>query len=109
MSALGLKTGVLEKTIVIQGFGNVGRHTAKFFFEAGAKVICLIERDGYIYNEDGINITELLVYEQKHGSILGFDGAITENGDTSKVRGISNPNICCIYIAIRRCVFRVTS
>ena len=50
MKPLGLSTGIEGKTVVIQGFGNVGFHTAKFFQEAGAKVIAIAEYDGTIVN-----------------------------------------------------------
>ncbi|SPQ93879.1 Glutamate dehydrogenase [Plasmodiophora brassicae] len=81
MHALGLKPGVHGKQVIVQGFGNVGRHTAKFFHEAGAKVIVLIERDGYLHNPDGIDITALWEYEKSNGTIMGFPGATTVNGN----------------------------
>ena len=35
------------------------------------------EYEGSIYNENGINITELLTYRKENGSILGFPGSKT--------------------------------
>jgi glutamate dehydrogenase (NAD(P)+) len=37
MQRLGLAIGIVGKTVVVQGLGNVGYHTAKFFREHGAK------------------------------------------------------------------------
>jgi glutamate dehydrogenase (NAD(P)+) len=53
MEKFGLNTGVESKRIVVQGLGNVGYHTAKFFEAAGSKVIALAEYEGAIYNEKG--------------------------------------------------------
>ena len=62
--------------VVIQGFGNVGYNTAKFLSEEDkAKVICIVEQDGYVYNEDGLNIEELYQHKNEKGSVLGFSGA----------------------------------
>jgi glutamate dehydrogenase (NAD(P)+) len=72
---LGLSVGIEGKTFVIQGFGNVGYHTAKFVYEAGGKVISVAEWDGAIYNEDGLNIPELLAHRDKTGSITKFPGS----------------------------------
>jgi glutamate dehydrogenase (NAD(P)+) len=55
MKDIGLKTGLKDKTIIIQGFGNVGFHTALFLHQAGAKIIGICEYNGSILNKDGIN------------------------------------------------------
>lgn len=75
MKRVGLSTGLEGKTVIVQGLGNVGYHTAKYFYEAGAKVICLIEWDGAIYNQKGLDPTEVLKYKQETGSVTGFPGA----------------------------------
>jgi glutamate dehydrogenase (NAD(P)+) len=51
--------------VVIQGFGNVGAHLAKFLYEEGAKVIAVNDVDGCLHNEDGLNIPELFVHAYK--------------------------------------------
>ncbi len=72
MDALGLTTGVAGKTIVVQGLGNVGYHSAKFFHEAGAKIIAIAEAEGAIYNENGINYEEAFQHRQATKSLLNF-------------------------------------
>lgn len=39
MDRIGFTTGVQGKRVVVQGLGNVGYHTAKFFQEAGALIV----------------------------------------------------------------------
>lgn len=75
MGRLGLETGVKNKKVVVQGLGNVGYHSAKFFREAGAKVIALAEYEGAIMNPDGLNEEEVFQHRKKTGSILNFPGA----------------------------------
>lgn len=53
MDAVGLTTGVAGKRVVVQGFGNVGSWSAKFFHDNGAKVVAVVERDCYVYNPEG--------------------------------------------------------
>lgn len=48
-------------------------------------VIVLIERDGYLHNPDGIDITALWEYEKSNGTIMGFPGATTVNGNQEEV------------------------
>jgi len=63
-------------TIVVQGFGNVGYHAAKFLSENdGAKVTAIVERDGYIENADGLPVEAVKQHQLKHGTILGFPNA----------------------------------
>ena len=74
MKKLGLTTGVEGKRVIVQGLGNVGYHAAKFFREGGAKLICLAEHDGAVYNDNGLNEEEVFQYKKKTGSIKGFPG-----------------------------------
>ncbi len=75
MQKLGLTTGVEGKTVVVQGLGNVGYHSAKFFREHGAIVVSIAEYEGAIYKADGINEEELFQHRKATGSILNFPGA----------------------------------
>lgn len=77
MEKLGLEPGLDGKRVVIQGLGNVGYHAAKYFYEAGSKITCLIEFDGAIYSEKGMNPDEVLKHRQETGSILNFPGVKT--------------------------------
>lgn len=65
-------------TVTVQGFGNVGYHAAKFLSEEdGAKILCIIEHDGYLWNPDGIDIAAVRRHQANTGSILGFPGAVS--------------------------------
>ena len=75
MKRIGLEPGLEGKTVIVQGMGNVGYHAAKYFHEAGAKVICLIEWDGAIYNSKGLDPDAVLKYRNETGSIAGFPGS----------------------------------
>jgi glutamate dehydrogenase (NAD(P)+) len=75
MEKLGLSTGVEGKTVVVQGLGNVGYHTAKYFRENGAKVVAIAEWEGAIYNPDGLNEEEVFQHRKAKGTILNFPGA----------------------------------
>ena len=83
MQKLGLPMGIKGKTVVVQGLGNVGYHSAKFFREGGATVIAIAEYEGAIYKADGINEEELFQHRKATGSILNFAGAT--NLETSKI------------------------
>jgi glutamate dehydrogenase (NAD(P)+) len=75
MARLGMPAGIEGKRIVVQGLGNVGYHTAKFFREHGAKVIAIAEYEGAICNENGLHEDEVFQYRRKNGSIFNFPGA----------------------------------
>jgi glutamate dehydrogenase (NAD(P)+) len=75
MKKLGLTVGVEGKTVVVQGLGNVGYHSAKFFREHGSKVIAIAEYEGAIFNESGLNEEEVFQHRKATGSILNFPGA----------------------------------
>ncbi len=75
MKKQGLEVGVKGKTVVVQGLGNVGYHSAKFFRENGSKVIALAEFEGAIFNADGLNEEDVFQHRKATGSILNFPGA----------------------------------
>lgn len=72
MKELGLTVGLDGKTVIVQGFGNVGYHSAKYMMEAGAKIIAICEYDGAIHNEKGIDIEALYKHRNEHGTITTF-------------------------------------
>ena len=76
MKKLGLKPGVEGKNIIVQGLGNVGYHSAKFFREHGAKVIVIAEMEGAIMNPNGLNEEQVFQHRKATGSILNFPGAV---------------------------------
>ena len=76
--------GTLDgKRIVVQGLGNVGYHAALFLSEEdGCKITAVIERDGAVINDDGLNIAELRHHIDETGGVSGFAGGqYTQNGN----------------------------
>jgi glutamate dehydrogenase (NAD(P)+) len=82
MKKLGLEAGVEGKRIVVQGLGNVGYHSGKFFQDAGAKVVGLAEYEGSICNDNGLDVDEVFNHRKKTGSILNFPGATNFSKNT---------------------------
>lgn len=78
MTPLGLKAGLTDKRVIVQGLGNVGYHTAKYVAEFGAIVVGICEYEGAIYNDAGLDLEEIVKHRKETGSILGFKGAKKE-------------------------------
>ncbi len=45
--------------VAIDGFGNVGSFTFKYLSETGAKIVALADRQGAIYDKDGLDFNEI--------------------------------------------------
>lgn len=68
-----LKLDVNDTTVAIQGFGNVGSHTAAIMQQAGTRVIAVSDEYGGIYNSNGLDIPELLRrYRDQHEPLSGI-------------------------------------
>ncbi len=69
--------GTLDgKKVIVQGLGNVGYHAAKFLEEEdGAKIVGIIERDGAIYDPNGLPTERVKQYIIENGGVRGFPGA----------------------------------
>ncbi len=75
VAAAGLRDGLKGQRLVIQGLGKVGYHTAKFLSEEdGVKVIAIIEHDGYVMNEDGLDVHAVRQHLAETGGVKGFAG-----------------------------------
>ena len=77
-----LDGGLEGKTAVVQGLGNVGYHAAKFLSqEDGVKIIAVIERDGAVIDEAGLDIEALKTWITQTGGVRNFPNArFIENG-----------------------------
>ena len=65
-----LKLDIRNTTVAIQGFGNVGSHTARIMQESGARVIAVSDVNGGIHNSSGLDIPELLTRYKTRGQTL---------------------------------------
>jgi len=75
MKKLGLTPGLEGKKVVVQGFGNVGYHAAKFFHEGGAIIVGVGEYNSAVYSENGIDPIALFDYFKSKGTLNNFPGA----------------------------------
>jgi len=73
ISRLGHKTP--NTRVAIQGFGNVGSHTADFLDKAECKIVAISDLSGGYYNDKGLDISAALRYASANGnSLAGFSG-----------------------------------
>ena len=79
-----LAGGLDGKRIIVQGLGNVGFHAATFLsLEDGAKVIAIIERDGALMNDEGLDVGAVKEWINTTGGVEGFpDAAFISEGSS---------------------------
>jgi len=69
----GLSGDLEGKRVIVQGLGNVGYHAAKFLSEEdGAIITAIIERDGALQDDRGLDVEAVRQWIVKHGSIKGY-------------------------------------
>ena len=70
------------KRVVVQGLGNVGYHAAKFLSnEDGCKITAVIEHDGAIVDDNGIDVDKLREHIKENRGVTGFaDGEYVKDG-----------------------------
>ncbi|MFY0647878.1 Glu/Leu/Phe/Val family dehydrogenase [Sulfitobacter geojensis] len=75
----GLSGKLKDKRVVVQGLGNVGYHAAKFLSEEdGCKITAIIERDGALHDEGGLDVQAVYDWIGKHGTITGYPNSKLE-------------------------------
>lgn len=65
-----LNLSIERATVAIQGFGNVGSHTALIMQQQGARVIAVSDVSEGIYNANGLDIPELIRRYRGNGQAL---------------------------------------
>jgi glutamate dehydrogenase len=68
-----------NKKIVIQGIGNAGSNFAKLIEKDNAKIIAISDSKTGIYDENGLNIDEVLKYKEQIGSLEKFEAEKISN------------------------------
>ncbi|NDJ84648.1 MAG: Glu/Leu/Phe/Val dehydrogenase [Chloroflexi bacterium] len=71
--------------IVIQGFGNVGAHAARYAVENGFKVVGISDVSGGVYAAEGLDIPALYTFTR--------DGNLLSSYDHPGVEHLSNPEL----------------
>lgn len=66
----------VDTRVVIQGFGNVGRHAAKYMSESEYKIVGINDVSGGYYNPDGIDIPAALHHSLSTRSLEGLEKEI---------------------------------
>jgi glutamate dehydrogenase (NAD(P)+) len=60
--------------VAVQGFGNVGFHTARLLDARGATVIAISDKYGAIYDESGIDVDAAGEFYRQNGQLTDFPG-----------------------------------
>jgi glutamate dehydrogenase (NAD(P)+) len=66
---------------VVQGFGAVGKHTAKYLTDKGAVLVGAGDSTGAICNPDGLNVNALLVLKEEGGELKDYPGGTAIDRD----------------------------
>ena len=78
----GLSGSLEGKRVIVQGLGNVGYHAAKFLAEEdGSLITGIIERDGALVSDKGLDVEAVRHWIGNHGGVKGYaDATYVENG-----------------------------
>jgi glutamate dehydrogenase (NAD(P)+) len=58
--------------VVIQGFGSVGRHSARFLAAQGAKIVAVNDSRGTVYNPHGLDVDALFELKAEGRSVADY-------------------------------------
>ncbi len=58
--------------VVVQGFGAVGKHAARFLAERGAVLVGASDSHGATVNPAGLNVAELIAHKAKGGRVADY-------------------------------------
>jgi glutamate dehydrogenase/leucine dehydrogenase len=73
------------KSVIIQGWGNVGGAAGLYLAKKGAKVKAIIDRHGGLINNEGFTLDEVTdLFLNRDGNMLNADGMLSPNEMNSK-------------------------
>jgi len=70
-----LEIPVSGSSVIISGYGNVGRRVAKKLSEEGMRIVGVADSSGGVYNANGIHLGHLTRHKEKRRTVLGFPNA----------------------------------
>jgi glutamate dehydrogenase/leucine dehydrogenase len=59
-------------TVAVQGYGNVGFHSARLLSDLGCKIIAVSDSKGAVYNARGLDPVRVMNYKNETGSVAGY-------------------------------------
>lgn len=83
-----LNKDLKRRSVAVQGFGNVGMVAAELLAEKGCKVVAVSDVSGGLYNENGLNISELIEY-------IGSERRLLSEYNKKGVTHICNQELLC--------------
>ena len=66
---------------IVQGFGNVGSHTALLMSKLGGVMVGVQDHTGALHNAEGISPRKLNDHVRQHGGVEGYQGASPISGE----------------------------
>ena len=69
-----LGRSIQKTTFAIQGYGNVGSHTARFLAEQGGVIVAVSDAYGAIFSKTGLDIAALDQHVSAYRKVVGFPG-----------------------------------
>jgi glutamate dehydrogenase (NAD(P)+) len=76
-----LHVGDETPTVAVQGYGKVGRSTARLLHEAGLRVVAVGDSQGGVHNPRGLDLAALDEHRRFRGRLCGFKKAEDVTGD----------------------------
>ncbi len=83
-------------SVIVQGFGAVGRHAARFLADKGARLIAASDTKGAVHDPSGLDIGRLEALKAEGKSVVDLEGA--KAVDAEDIVGIA----CDIWIPAAR-------
>ncbi|MEH6636728.1 MAG: Glu/Leu/Phe/Val dehydrogenase [Halioglobus sp.] len=85
--------------VAIQGFGAVGKHTARFLAEEGAIIVGVADIRGTVSCADGLDVAQLMALKEKDGNVVDYpDDPGVRKGDAESIIDVN----CDIWIPAAR-------
>ena len=67
--------------VAVQGFGQVGAHSAELFAGAGARIVAVSDSQGGIYDPQGLDLAAVGAHKAETRSVVGLAGTVTVTND----------------------------
>ncbi len=76
------------KTVVVQGFGNVGSFAALHLHRMSAKVIAVSDFSGVVFDPKGLDVEKLMIHMETHRTLSGFAQGEFATRDSLEIMGL---------------------